>query len=294
MGEISIVGVIGAGQMGAGIAQVCATAGYDVRLADRSLDLANAGLDAIAAQLDKQVAKGKLSLDQATAAKSRIETVDGLAGMATCDLVIEAASEDEATKRNIFASVSPHLSSHAILATNTSSLSITRLAAASERPDRFIGVHFMNPAPVMKLVELVRGMQTSEATFAQGQAFVQSLDKTMAIAEDSPAFIVNRVLIPMINEACYALFEGVGSVESIDAAMKLGANHPMGPFELADFIGLDICVAILRVLYDELGGVKYKPCPLLVKHVDAGWLGRKSGRGFYDYRNPTTTPASGP
>lgn len=283
MTAIKTVGVIGAGQMGAGIAQVAAQAGHDVCLADKDLPLAQKGVDGIAAGLLRLVDKGKLDEGAAADVSARIAPVGSLGDLSSCDLVIEAVSESEQVKRAIFADLCAHLKDDAVLATNTSSLSITRLAAATDRPTRFMGVHFMNPAPVMKLVELVRGLQTDEDIFTDVKAAIEAMGKSIVVSEDSPAFMVNRVLIPMINEACYALFEGVGSVEDIDAAMKLGANHPMGPFTLADFIGLDTCVAILRVLYDELGGIKYKPCPLLVKYVDAGWLGRKSGRGFYDY-----------
>lgn len=283
MTEFKTVGVIGAGQMGAGIAQVAAQAGHQVLLVDKDLAHAQRGADGIAASLSRLVDKGKLTAGDADNVSGRLTPVAGPRDLTPCDLVIEAVSEVEQVKRAIFADVCPHLSAGAVLATNTSSLSITRLAATTDRPDRFLGVHFMNPAPVMKLVEVVRGMQTEDATFKAVSSMVEAMGKTIVVSEDSPAFIVNRVLMPMINEACYALFEGVGSVEDIDAAMKLGANHPMGPFTLADFIGLDTCVAILRVLHDELGGLKYKPCPLLVKYVDAGWLGRKSGRGFYTY-----------
>lgn len=290
MTTIKTVGVIGAGQMGAGIAQVAASAGYTVQLSDKTKELAQKGVEAISASLDRLVQRDKLSSADSDDIRAKLQPCGSLSELHNCDVIIEAVTEEELAKRAIFKELCPHLSTDTILASNTSSLSITRLAAATDRPDKFLGVHFMNPAPVMKLVELVRGIQTDQSTFAVMKGFVDSLGKQIAVVEDSPAFIVNRMLIPMINEACYALFEGVGTVETIDAAMKLGANHPMGPFELADFIGLDTCAAILGVLYDELGGFKYKPCPLLMKYVDAGWLGRKTGRGFYDYRGDEPQP----
>ncbi|KQQ79009.1 3-hydroxybutyryl-CoA dehydrogenase [Aureimonas sp. Leaf324] len=290
MTSIRTVGVIGAGQMGAGIAQVSAQAGYDVVLYDVSLDLATKGIEKIAAGLDRLVAAGKLDAGAREAALKRLKPADGVNDLAPCDLVIEAATEKEEIKRRIFAQVCPVLRPEAILASNTSSISITRLASGTDRAERFLGIHFMNPVPVMKLVELVRGIATDDAVFEASKGFVASLDKTMTISEDFPGFIVNRVLIPMINEAIYTLHEGVGSVESIDASMRLGANHPMGPFQLADFIGLDTCLSIMQVLHDGLADSKYRPCPLLVKYVEAGWLGRKVKRGFYDYRGETPVP----
>jgi 3-hydroxybutyryl-CoA dehydrogenase len=288
--EIKSVGVIGAGQMGCGIAQVSAASGYQVQIYDLSPDRIEAGLATINGNLARQVANGKMSEDQRKAALSRISGSADLNDLASADLVIEAATEDESVKRKIYASVCPVMKPDAILATNTSSLSITRLASASDRPEKFMGIHFMNPVPVMKLVELVRGIATEEATFKSARAFVTSLEKEITVAEDFPAFIVNRILLPMINEAIYTLYEGVGSVDAIDTAMKLGANHPMGPLQLADFIGLDTCLSIMQVLHDGLADSKYRPCPLLVKYVEAGWLGRKSGRGFYDYRGEVPVP----
>jgi 3-hydroxybutyryl-CoA dehydrogenase len=290
MAEIRTVGVIGAGQMGAGIAQVSAQAGYDVVLYDVSLDLATKGVEKVAAGLERLVSGGKLDAGTRDATIARLKPADGAGDLAPADLVIEAATEKEEIKRRIFAQVCPVLRPDAILASNTSSISITRLASGTDRPERFLGIHFMNPVPVMKLVELVRGIATDDAVFEISKRFVGSLDKTMTISEDFPGFIVNRVLIPMINEAIYTLHEGVGSVESIDASMRLGANHPMGPFQLADFIGLDTCLSIMQVLHDGLADSKYRPCPLLVKYVEAGWLGRKTKRGFYDYRGETPVP----
>ncbi|MBO3762383.1 3-hydroxybutyryl-CoA dehydrogenase [Ciceribacter sp. L1K22] len=287
---ISNVGIIGAGQMGCGIAQVCALAGYKVTLYDLSKDRTEAGLATINGNLARQVSNGKLYEEDRKAAVAKISGSADINDLAPMDLVIEAATEDESVKRKIFAQVCPVLKPEALLATNTSSLSITRLAASTDRPERFMGIHFMNPVPVMKLVELVRGIATEELTFATAKTFVASLDKTITVAEDFPAFIVNRILLPMINEAIYTLYEGVGSVEAIDTAMKLGANHPMGPLQLADFIGLDTCLSIMQVLHDGLSDSKYRPCPLLVKYVEAGWLGRKSGRGFYDYRGEVPVP----
>ena len=288
--EFGSIGVIGAGQMGNGIAHVFAAAGYDVRLNDLSDDRLKAALATIRGNMDRQVKRGLLSEADRDAAMTRIDATTDLAAVGGCDLVIEAATENEGVKRQIFASIAPHLSDRTVLTTNTSSISITRLAATTDRPERFMGVHFMNPAPVMKLVELIRGIATDEATYRAVRALVEGVGKITASAEDFPAFIVNRVLIPMINEAVYTLYEGVGTVESIDAALKLGANHPMGPLELADFIGLDTCLAIMNVLHDGLADTKYRPCPLLVKYVEAGWLGRKARRGFYDYRGDTPKP----
>ncbi|WP_416797123.1 3-hydroxybutyryl-CoA dehydrogenase [Ciceribacter azotifigens] len=287
---IKSLGVVGAGQMGCGIVQVSALAGYKVTVYDLSKERIEAGLATVNGNLARQVNNGKLSEEDRKAAMARISGTTDINDMAPMDMVIEAATEDETVKRKIFAQICPVLKPEALLATNTSSLSITRLAAATDRPERFMGIHFMNPVPVMKLVELVRGIATDETTFATAKAFAQSLDKTITVAEDFPAFIVNRILLPMINEAIYTLYEGVGSVEAIDTAMRLGANHPMGPLQLADFIGLDTCLSIMQVLHDGLADSKYRPCPLLVKYVEAGWLGRKSGRGFYDYRGETPVP----
>ncbi|MBA3040127.1 MAG: 3-hydroxybutyryl-CoA dehydrogenase [Alphaproteobacteria bacterium] len=287
---IGNVGVVGAGQMGCGIAHVSALAGYKVTIYDLSKDRIEAGLATINGNLARQVTNGKLSDEDRKAALSRISGSADINDLAPMDLVIEAATEDETVKRKIFAQVCPVLKPEALLATNTSSLSITRLASATDRPERFMGIHFMNPVPVMKLVELVRGIATDETTFDTAKTFVRSLDKTITVAEDFPAFIVNRILLPMINEAIYTLYEGVGSVEAIDTAMRLGANHPMGPLQLADFIGLDTCLSIMQVLHDGLSDSKYRPCPLLVKYVEAGWLGRKAGRGFYDYRGEVPVP----
>ncbi|PPJ45392.1 3-hydroxybutyryl-CoA dehydrogenase [Rhizobium sp. KAs_5_22] len=287
---IGNVGVVGAGQMGCGIAHVSALAGYKVMIYDLSKDRIEAGLATINGNLARQVTNGKLSDEDRKAALSRISGSADINDLAPMDLVIEAATEDETVKRKIFAQVCPVLKPEALLATNTSSLSITRLASATDRPERFMGIHFMNPVPVMKLVELVRGIATDETTFDTAKTFVRSLDKTITVAEDFPAFIVNRILLPMINEAIYTLYEGVGSVEAIDTAMRLGANHPMGPLQLADFIGLDTCLSIMQVLHDGLSDSKYRPCPLLVKYVEAGWLGRKAGRGFYDYRGEVPVP----
>jgi 3-hydroxybutyryl-CoA dehydrogenase len=290
MTQIRTIGVVGAGQMGSGIAHVCALAGYDVLLNDAEAARVDAGIDLISTNLARQVQRGFVKAADSDAALKRIKGARSLSEFGPADFVIESIFEQEDAKKQIFAALKGVLKEDAILASNTSSISITRLAATTQRPDRFIGVHFMNPAPVMKLVELVRGLATSQETYDATLAFVQSLGKTIANAEDFPAFIVNRVLVPMINEAIYTLYEGVGSVEAIDKAMKLGANHPMGPLELADFIGLDTCLSIMQVLYDGLADSKYRPCPLLVKYVEAGWLGRKTQRGFYDYRGETPMP----
>jgi len=289
-GRIATVGIIGAGQMGAGIAHVAALAGYNVLLHDISSDRIEKGLATINGNMARQVSSGKLEEAVRQSAVSRIRAAEAVENLAESDLVIEAATEDESVKRKIFAQLCPVLNPEGIIASNTSSISITRLAAQTDRPERFIGIHFMNPVPVMKLVELVRGIATEDTTFEAAKAFVASLDKTVTVSEDFPAFIVNRILLPMINEAIYTLYEGVGTVEAIDTAMRLGANHPMGPLQLADFIGLDTCLSIMQVLYDGLADSKYRPCPLLVKYVEAGWLGRKTSRGFYDYRGEVPVP----
>lgn len=288
--EFETVGVIGAGQMGSGIAQVMAQAGYDVKITDVDQESADGGVEKIAERLDRAVQRGKLSEDDKRAALERIQTGTDYAMFSDCNFVIEAATENEDVKRQILKALVPHLRADAVIATNTSSISITRLASVTDRPGRFMGMHFMNPVPVMKLVELIRGIATDEDTFQAVRTLTDHLGKTPAVAEDFPAFIVNRILLPMINEAVYTLYEGVGGVESIDTAMRLGANHPMGPLELADFIGLDTCLAVMHVLYDGLADSKYRPCPLLVKYVEAGWLGRKAGRGFYDYNGETPVP----
>jgi 3-hydroxybutyryl-CoA dehydrogenase len=282
--------VIGAGQMGSGIAHVCALAGFDVLLNDVTAERIQSGLATINGNMARQVSTGKLSEADRKAALARIAAAESFDLFADADLVIEAAAENEKIKRDILAGLSKALKPEALLATNTSSISITRLAAATDRPEKFIGIHFMNPVPRMELVELIRGIATSDDTFQTAVAFVAQVGKTHTLAEDFPAFIVNRILLPMINEAIYALHEGVGSVDAIDTAMRLGAHHPMGPLQLADFIGLDTCLSIMQVLHEGLADTKYRPCPLLVKYVEAGWLGRKTGRGFYDYRSDPPVP----
>jgi 3-hydroxybutyryl-CoA dehydrogenase len=290
MGDIKTVGVIGAGQMGSGIAHVCALGGREVRLHDMSAERLQAALGEIEKNLARQVAKGSVSEADAKAALSRIIATPDAAKVADVDLVIEAATENEEVKKAVFQALIPHLKPHTILASNTSSISITRLAASTDRPEKFIGLHFMNPAPIMRLVEIIRGIATAPATYETIKVFAEGLGKVTTDAEDYPAFIVNRILVPMINEAIYALYEGVGDVRSIDTSLKLGANHPMGPLELGDFMGLDVVLAIMNVLHDGMSDTKYRPCPLLVKYVEAGWLGRKTGRGFYDYSGPTPEP----
>ncbi|MFK7878028.1 MAG: 3-hydroxybutyryl-CoA dehydrogenase [Paracoccaceae bacterium] len=288
--EINTIAVIGAGQMGTGIAQAFAQAGLTVLLHDVSEDAITGGISRIDAGLMKLVNKGRMADDDAAKAMGLITPAKTLDTLGNADLIIEAATEDEAIKTSIFAALMPHVKPSAIIASNTSSISITRLAAMTDRPEMFLGVHFMNPVPVMQLVELIRGIATNDHVFQTTKNLIKRIGKTATVSEDYPAFIVNRILIPMINEAVYTLYEGVGSITSIDASMKLGANHPMGPFELADFIGLDICLAIMKVLNNGLHDPKYRPCPLLQKYVDAGWLGRKTGRGFYDYRQIPPLP----
>ncbi len=288
--EIQSIGVVGAGQMGNGIAHVCALAGYDVLLTDISQEALDAALARIDRNLERQVAREKITPEDKQAALARIRTTLKLADLGACDLIIESATERETVKTAIFEDLVPHLKPHTILTSNTSSISITRLASRTDRPEKFMGFHFMNPVPVMQLVELIRGIATDEETYNACLGVVERLGKTAASAEDFPGFIVNRILMPMINEAVYTLYEGVGSVQSIDQSLRLGANHPMGPLELADFIGLDTCLAIMNVLHDGLADTKYRPCPLLTKYVEAGWLGRKTQRGFYDYRGETPVP----
>ena len=284
------IGIIGAGQMGGGIAHVVALSGYDVAINDLAKERVEAAIQTIGKNLSRQIASGKISEDERGKALARISFAETFAGFADADLVIEAATEDETVKRKIFVALCPYLKPDAIVATNTSSISITRLAASTDRPEHFIGLHFMNPVPVMELVEMIRGIATEDVTFGRTKDFVESLGKTTAVSEDFPAFMVNRILLPMINEAVYTLYEGVGSVDAIDTAMRLGAHHPMGPLQLADFIGLDTCLSIMQVLYEGLADSKYRPCPLLVKYVEAGWLGRKAKRGFYDYRGEKPMP----
>ncbi len=290
MVDIKTIGVIGAGQMGAGIAHVAALAGYDVLVNDVTVERVESALATINGNMARQIAKGAITdADRKTALK-RIMPAKNLEAMGACDLIIEAAAESEPLKRQIFESLKPHLKPDAVVGSNTSSISITRLAAITGNPERFIGIHFMNPVPVMQLVELIRGIATNDETFEAAREFCGRLGKTVTVAEDFPAFIVNRILLPMINEAIYTLYEGVGSVDAIDTAMRLGANHPMGPLQLADFIGLDTCLSIMQVLYEGLADSKYRPCPLLVKYVEAGWVGKKVKRGFYDYRGEKPVP----
>ena len=287
---INTIGIVGAGQMGNGIAHVCAAAGVNVRLHDMSEERINGALATINGNMARQVSKGAMTEEVRQSALGRISAARTFEDLGGCDLVIEAATENEEVKRNIFIGLCRALPPETLLSTNTSSISITRLAAATNRPEKFIGIHFMNPVPVMQLVELIRGIATEDATYEAARHFITRLGKTFTVSEDFPAFIVNRILLPMINEAVYTLYEGVGSVESIDTAMRLGANHPMGPLQLADFIGLDTCLSVMQVLHDGLADSKYRPCPLLVKYVEAGWLGRKTKRGFYDYRGEKPVP----
>jgi 3-hydroxybutyryl-CoA dehydrogenase len=288
--DIQKIGIVGAGQMGNGIAHVMALAGYDVLLNDVSADALAKAMKTVTGNMDRQVSREKITAAERDAAMARITTTQTLSDLGQSDLVIEAATERETVKQAIFEDLIPHLKPPTILTSNTSSISITRLASRTDRPEKFMGFHFMNPVPVMQLVELIRGIATDKETYDACKAVVDRLGKTAASAEDFPAFIVNRIMMPMINEAVYTLYEGVGNVESIDSSMKLGANHPMGPLELADFIGLDTCLAIMNVLHDGLADTKYRPCPLLTKYVEAGWLGRKTQRGFYDYRGETPVP----
>ena len=288
--EVQKIGIVGAGQMGNGIAHVCALAGYDILMADMSSEALEKARALIDRNMERQVSREKITAEDKATALGRIKTTLKLPDVGQTDLVIEAATERESIKTAIFEDLIPHLQPHTLLTSNTSSISITRLASRTDRPEKFMGFHFMNPVPVMQLVELIRGIATDEETFQACHDVVDRLGKTAATAEDFPGFIVNRILMPMINEAVYTLYEGVGSVQSIDTSMRLGANHPMGPLELADFIGLDTCLAIMNVLHDGLADTKYRPCPLLTKYVEAGWLGRKSGRGFYDYRGETPVP----
>lgn len=290
MAEISTIGVVGAGQMGNGIAHVCALAGYDVVLNDISQDALDAGVTTIGKNLGRQLSRELISVDEMKAAQARIKTSTEVNSLEAVDLAIEAATENREIKEKIFATLCDVVPKHAYLATNTSSISVTRLASTTDRPEKFIGLHFMNPVPLMKLMEIIRGLATDQETYDMAVGLADRLGKTTTNAEDYPAFIVNRILVPMINEAVYALYEGVGTVESIDTAMRLGANHPMGPLTLADFIGLDTCLSIMQVLHDGLADTKYRPCPLLVKYVEAGWVGRKVGRGFYDYSGDAPVP----
>ncbi len=290
MADIKTIGIVGAGQMGNGIAHVCALAGYDVILNDLSQDALAQGMATIEKNMLRQVARDLISADDMKAAQARIQAVTDMAAFDSIDLAIEAATENREIKEKIFAGLCKVVPDHTVLATNTSSISVTRLASTTDRPEKFIGLHFMNPVPLMQLMEVIRGLATDQDTYETAITLAGRLGKTTTNAEDYPAFIVNRILIPMINEAVYALYEGVGTVESIDTALKLGANHPMGPLTLADFIGLDTCLSIMQVLHDGLADTKYRPCPLLVKYVEAGWVGRKAGRGFYDYRGDTPVP----
>lgn len=288
--EIRKVGLIGAGQMGNGIAQVCAASGFEVLMHDISAERINAGLATINGNLSRLIAKGSMDEAARQTQLALIHSAPNLEDLDDCDIIIEAATENESVKKQIFINLCKVIGKKAVIASNTSSISITRLASVTDRPERFLGIHFMNPVPRMQLVELIRGIATEDETFEAARTFVSKLNKTVTVAEDFPAFIVNRILLPMINEAIYTLYEGVGSVEAIDTAMRLGANHPMGPLQLADFIGLDTCLSVMQVLHEGLADSKYRPCPLLVKYVEAGWLGRKTKRGFYDYRGETPVP----
>ena len=288
--EIRKVGLIGAGQMGNGIAQVCAASGFEVLMHDISAERINAGLATINGNLSRLIAKGSMDEAARQAQLALINSAPNLEDLDDCDIIIEAATENESVKKQIFINLCKVIGKKAVIASNTSSISITRLASVTDRPERFLGIHFMNPVPRMQLVELIRGIATEDETFEAARTFVSKLNKTVTVAEDFPAFIVNRILLPMINEAIYTLYEGVGSVEAIDTAMRLGANHPMGPLQLADFIGLDTCLSVMQVLHEGLADSKYRPCPLLVKYVEAGWLGRKTKRGFYEYRGETPVP----